>query len=180
MQNYFRLFELNYNLLVDDARVRQKFLQLVKENHPDHFANDPEKLEQAMQKTIEVNAGFNRLKNFEARVSHLLELCYKNSEADKKPADMEFLMEMMELNDRIEDMEPDNKSMFDSVNNELDSHLSTLLNNMQLSASAIAEELEILEPEQFCTLPQLEHLQQEFNKLNYIKRLKVNLQIKSK
>lgn len=179
MPDYFLLLGIDYNLQTEDEQVRQNFLNLIRANHPDQFVSDPGKLEAALQKSIEINAAFKQLKTFEGRVEHWLQLAGKETEADKKPADMEFLMEMMEINDLIEETEPGNKTQWETVNTAL----TNRYNGIAAQMKKLATELLLNNPQDLTVLqnlPQNDLLRQEFQKLNYIKRLKNNLQLKSK
>lgn len=177
MPDYFLLLGIDYNLQTEDAQVRQKFLNLIRANHPDQFVNDPQKLEEALQKSIEINAAFKQLSTFEGRIQHWLQLAGKEEEADKKPSDMEFLMEMMEMNDLIEETEPGNKTQWETVNTTLNNRYNGIAEQMKTLAAELmlnkTNDLTVL-----LNLPQNDLLRQEFQKLNYLKRLQNNLRLK--
>lgn len=176
MQDCFQLFGLNYDLLVDDEAVRTKFLEQMKTAHPDMHANDIEKMQEAMHHSIQLNTGFKKVHNFESRAQHLLEICNKLGEEEKKSVPMDFLMEMMEINDKIEDLEVGNISAKDSVKVELTQYLNQIFTTMKQLAVKIQTNLQMQSLSEISALSELDLLHNEYLKLNYLKRLQLNLE----
>lgn len=104
--NYFELFALSTSYELDKTSLKSKYLELQRAVHPDNFANGTERERLlAMQKSAQINDGFETLKNIDTRAQHLLmlngiELAHE-TQTLKDPM---FLMQQMELRETLEDI----------------------------------------------------------------------------
>jgi molecular chaperone HscB len=102
--NYYTLFELAETPRVDKQLLAAKYIALQKKYHPDFFTTDTETAqEEALEISAQINKAYNTFKNEDKTLAYFL--AEKGIiVADEKynlPAD--FLMEMMELNEAIEE-----------------------------------------------------------------------------
>ena len=82
--DYFALLNQPRRPALDQARLKEQFLALSADAHPDRFhASAPEEKAQATQRFAELNAAFNCLKEPRDRVRHLVEL-----ELGRRPGDL--------------------------------------------------------------------------------------------
>ena len=98
--NYFELFNLAVDFVIDKKLLERQYNNLITKNHPDNFANlNP--LENAMwtKKSALINDGYKILANDLSRAKHIVTL--KNGQLDKK-VEPAFLMQQMALEEQLE------------------------------------------------------------------------------
>ena len=128
-QNYFELFELPVNCEVDSGSVRDKFMQMQRQYHPDRFAasSDAER-RRAVQIAAHINGAYQTLNVPLKRAEYCLELAglSTDSETDAKMDPM-FLMEQMELREALEDIgsAPEPYKSLDSARDEIDGQIQS-------------------------------------------------------
>lgn len=103
LTNFFLLFGLPVSFRVDEKLLKKSYYQLSREYHPDFYASASEEERQLTEIMSErVNQGFSVLSNALSRIEYVLVLRGLVSENEKFQLPQDFLMEMMELNERIE------------------------------------------------------------------------------
>lgn len=130
VQNHFELFDLPVCFHPEPAGIRSAYLKLSMMHHPDKVGSDLD--EETLALSARVNEANKVLTNKWLRVKYVLSLHDVSiDEGEKLPAD--FLMEMMEWNERIEEVDSENPTAlatmndhFDQLNNELDGRLEAL------------------------------------------------------
>ncbi|MFV2060528.1 MAG: Fe-S protein assembly co-chaperone HscB [Gammaproteobacteria bacterium] len=103
-QNYFELFGFTNSYEIDLIKLSEIYRDLLKAVHPDRFANasDREKLLSA-QKATYVNEAYSCLKSPIHRAQYLLNINNIKFDNEKETIqDPEFLMEQMELREKLE------------------------------------------------------------------------------
>lgn len=95
MQNPFELFDLPVSLFLDKKELRKRFIEIQQEAHPD-FGQEDDISEKA-------NEAFSVLKDDEKRALSILSLNTSINANDNKLSP-DFLMEMMDLSDSIEEV----------------------------------------------------------------------------
>ena len=121
--NFFELFELPVSYAVDLDQVRQQYMELQKQVHPDKFANasDQEK-RLSMQQTSQVNEAQTTLKNPVLRAIYLLKLKDVDFNLENETTmDAAFLMQQLEMRERLENIkqESDPLSALEAMAKEL-------------------------------------------------------------
>ncbi|MBD3670867.1 MAG: co-chaperone HscB [Gammaproteobacteria bacterium] len=109
-QNHFEIFGLEPGFEVDTAALAETYRELQRVVHPDRFASGTEQEKRlAVQRTAQVNEAFQTLKQPLERARYLLQLngIDINSETDTT-VDTEFLMEQMELRERLAEIKNEN------------------------------------------------------------------------
>jgi len=103
-KNYFDLFGLPVDFIVDSAQLAARYRELQRVLHPDRFANASERERRlSLQGATRVNEAYRVLKHPLARARYLLSLQGLDPDAVTQSAmDPEFLMEQMELREELE------------------------------------------------------------------------------
>src|SRR5690606_9551033 len=103
-ENYFDFFEIPIAFFPDEEALKQKYYSNSRSFHPDFYTmEDKSKQEEMLEKSSINNKAFTTLSQFERRVAYILSLHFSLEEEQKKSLDPEFLMDMMEWNEKRED-----------------------------------------------------------------------------
>jgi molecular chaperone HscB len=107
--NYFEFFGLPVALFVDAAALRRAYLENSRKHHPDfHTLASAEAQDQSLVLSTLNNEAFKTLADPDLRLQYVLRLhgmLADAGEADAIP--QEFLMEMMDINEKIMELEFD-------------------------------------------------------------------------
>ncbi|MGG9971794.1 Fe-S protein assembly co-chaperone HscB [Ferruginibacter sp. SUN002] len=100
--NYFELFDLPVCLQVDKNILPKKYFELQKKYHPDFFsqASEDEQAE-VLEKSSDINKAFKIFQNPDLTLKYVLQLKGLLEEEEKYQLPPDFLMEMMELNEEL-------------------------------------------------------------------------------
>ena len=130
MINYFDFYQIPESFNPDAALLKKKFYALSKEYHPDFYANeDDAKQQEILELSTINNKAYQALSDSNKRLEYILKLHNLANEGAKPQLPADFLMEMMDINERL--MEIDNKdelahvtaevlAIEDDINTELD------------------------------------------------------------
>lgn len=99
--DFFALFGLPVRFDIDKTALKQQFLALQKQHHPDNFLGD--KTKQAEQNTALINHAYTTLNRDDSRAVYLLEYVGVAFNLDKSICDEPFLMQMMQFRMDLED-----------------------------------------------------------------------------
>lgn len=109
--NYFELFGLPISLKVDTGSLAKKYFELQREFHPDFFTQSDETEQQdALEKSAEINKALKILKNPDATIQYVLQIKNLLTENEKYELPPVFLMDMMELNEKLVEQDSDSFS----------------------------------------------------------------------
>jgi len=102
--NYFELFGIEPTPIIDKSKLAEKYFELQKQNHPDFFsqASETEK-EDALELSAIINKAFTTFKSEEKTVEYFLEYKGLITAEEKYQLPTDFLMEMMELNETLDE-----------------------------------------------------------------------------
>jgi molecular chaperone HscB len=101
--NCFEVFGLSKRLNLDLKSLEKTFHELSRKYHPDYFTAAPaEERRRALQMTATLNDAYRTLRHPVRRVEHLLEIEGFKPDGSKVP--QSFLMEVFEINERLEDV----------------------------------------------------------------------------
>lgn len=101
--NYFKVFNLDEKFDIDTKELRDKYRKMQSYLHPDKFSNSSdEEKEISVNYSSLVNKAYSSLQVPLKRAEHLLELKGDKLGEEQTVDDPEFLMEMMELNEELE------------------------------------------------------------------------------
>ncbi|MBF0469861.1 MAG: Fe-S protein assembly co-chaperone HscB [Gammaproteobacteria bacterium] len=104
-QNYFELYGCPQQFSVDSQLLAQRYLELQQQYHPDRFVTASEEQKRlSLQWTARVNDAFQTLKQPLLRASYLLTLLGYPLDAADTAMDGDFLLQQMELRERLENI----------------------------------------------------------------------------
>lgn len=104
LMTYFDLFHLPVSLAVDQSQLTKKYFELQRKYHPDRYGQATEtEQEEALQISAQVNRGYKTLKDADETLKYVLQLKGLLDEEEKYQLSPDFLMEMMELNEQLEE-----------------------------------------------------------------------------
>ncbi len=108
--NYFELFGFSVDYMIDKAQLSERYRDLQRAVHPDKFANSSEQEKRlAVQKTAQINDGFQTLKNPIRRAEHMLALRGLDiSHETSTVRDRMFLMRQMQWREALEEVRDHN------------------------------------------------------------------------
>lgn len=132
--NYFELLNLPVSLQVDKNLLRQKYLALSRHYHPDYFVNQPaEEQDKALQASAALNRALKVFSNTDDTIRYVLMQKGLMQEEEKYNLPPDFLMEMMELNEAV-----DEAADADSLQ-RLEQQLTTIENEIYEPVANIVE-----------------------------------------
>lgn len=138
MANHFQFFGIPESFSPDTDALRRLFLKNSKRFHPDFHSNETdEKQAELLELSTQNNRAFQVLGDADLRMKHILEIHGMLENGGKNfPLPPDFLMEMMEMNEAIDELE----TGFDvPVFTDLQKKLAHLKSEMQSEVSHILE-----------------------------------------
>lgn len=104
MVNYFELFQLPPQLMLDTALLAERYRALQQQYHPDRFAAAPESERlQALQHAAEINSAYQTLKDALSRAEYLLSLQGLDIRGEQQTLqDTTFLLQQLEWREELE------------------------------------------------------------------------------
>lgn len=128
--NYYELFELPVKAVADKTYVFKKYIELQKKFHPDFFTNENEAdKENALERSAAINKAHNIFSNKEKTIEYFLQQKGIISPDEKYNLPPEFLMEMIDLNEAIDEKNAATENKIISFENELYAEIAGLLIN---------------------------------------------------
>jgi len=106
--NYFELFDIPVTPKVDQSTLTKKYFELQRKNHPDFFSDALETEKELIIKiSADINKAYTTFKDDQKTLEYFLTLngIIEPDEKYKLPDD--FLMEMMDFNEELSEMTPD-------------------------------------------------------------------------
>ncbi len=126
--NYYELFELPEKPIADKTYVSKKYIALQKKFHPDFFTNENEAdKENALEQSAAINKGFNIFTNEEKTIEYFLQQKGFITTDEKYSLPPDFLMEMMELNEAIDEKDINALTKINEFEKELDTEIAGIL-----------------------------------------------------
>ncbi len=97
--NHFELFNLPVALDIDLAILKNQFLKLQQQYHPDKATDK----DQALIKSSEINQAYKVLSQVDSRAAYLLALKKQNYHLDQSINDFEFLQSALEIREQLDE-----------------------------------------------------------------------------
>lgn len=123
---YFEFYDLPMAFYIDEALLRERYLEFSREYHPDAFTlADEETKEKVEAITAYNNTAYKTLNSFDARLAYILSIKGLISTDEKaiqqeKIDDFEFLSTMMDFNEALMELEFDfDAEKLNKMNNQL-------------------------------------------------------------
>ncbi|MBF0379458.1 MAG: Fe-S protein assembly co-chaperone HscB [Magnetococcales bacterium] len=106
-QNYFGVFSIDPGFNVDNKHIESLYRELQQQFHPDRFATkSPTERRFSMEHVTKLNEALRTMEDPLSLAVYLLQLFGHTVEnSSKPPSDPEFLMEVMELRESLEDLD---------------------------------------------------------------------------
>ncbi|CAA6807920.1 MAG: Chaperone protein HscB [uncultured Aureispira sp.] len=167
--NYFEFYDLPISFNLDQALLRRQFLTLSKKYHPDFYTlESEEKQEEILGLSTRNNEAYKLLKDQEQRIKYVLELKGLLGKDIKTELPQSFLMDMMDINERVMDLQFDyDKTTHQSIQAEVDAKEKELFEGIQTIFDAYDDAA--------ATAEQLEQVKDYYLQNRYLKRLKENM-----
>lgn len=116
--NYFEFYGIPESFDIDAALLKKKFYALSKQYHPDFYAGEDEtKQQEILELSTLNNKAYQVLSDHARRMEYILKLHDLVSEGAKPKLPADFLMEMMDINERL--MEIDDTKQLAEVTSEV-------------------------------------------------------------
>lgn len=97
--NHFELFNLPVALDIDQAILKNNFLKLQQQYHPDKAADK----DQALIKSSEINQAYKILSQVDSRAAYLLALKKQDYHLDQSIHDFEFLQSALDIREQLDE-----------------------------------------------------------------------------
>lgn len=106
--NYFEFYDIPVHLMIDKAAVKRKYHELSRKYHPDFYtlSNDTEQ-EKILELSTLNNQAYKTLTDDQLLIPYVLRLAKIDDESAKEKMPQEFLMEMMDINEKLMELEFD-------------------------------------------------------------------------
>ena len=165
--NYFEIFAIPVQLKVDKKELPKKFFELSRKFHPDFYANTtPSEQNRALEITANLNKAFKTFQNPDETIKYVLQLKGLLEEEEKYQLPPAFLMEVLEINEKLMDAEDDP---------ELKLSLQSAINNLQSEIyEPVKETVEHYE-EGVTTEKELLQVKEYYYKKKYLHRIQQQL-----
>jgi molecular chaperone HscB len=166
---YFDLFNIPIQLRVNTAPLTHKFFELSKQYHPDYVINGNEAAQsEALEKSALLNKAWKTFQHPDATIKYVLQEKGLLEEEEKYQLPPAFLMEVVEINEKVMEMD-------DTTDR---SGLSSIIS--QLSAEIYEPVKEIVEnyKEGLTTEEELLQVKEYYYKKKYLDRIKKELSTK--
>ncbi|MCJ8209774.1 Fe-S protein assembly co-chaperone HscB [Mucilaginibacter sp. RS28] len=118
MINYFEFYNIPESFTIDEVALKKQFYALSKEYHPDFYANEGEERQQEILELSTINnKAYQTLADPNKRLAYILKQHNLLEEGAKPQLPADFLMEMMDLNERL--MEVDDAEQLAGIRGEV-------------------------------------------------------------
>lgn len=151
--NYFEIFGLPIQLKVDKTDLPRKFFELSRKFHPDFYANaTPAEKEKALDITANLNKAFKTFQHEDDIIKYVLQLKGLLEEEEKYQLPPDFLMEVLEINEKLMDAEDDPnlkshlQSAIDSLQSEIYDPVKNIIENYR---DGVTTEKDLLQVKQY-------------------------------
>ena len=129
--NYFIFYGLEEVFDIDKAVLKNCYLDKSKLYHPDYYGDDPQAQNIAVASSSFNNIAYKTLSNDIRRAQYLVELKLSHGD-DSIKLPQDFLMDMMDLNELIDELDENTKP---SIDTQIESLKSELLETIKTKAT---------------------------------------------
>ena len=136
LTDYFKFYEIEAQYVLDLNLLKEAYISKSKTFHPDVFREDAQMQHQALLVSSYNNKAYNTLKNDISRAQYLVDLNLHQTKEDSKlvlPND--FLMDMMDLNESIDDLNDSNRDK-----EQIAQQIANLKSNIKSEINQFAEQ----------------------------------------
>ena len=148
--NYFELFEIPVQLVVNRSSLQKKFIELSRKYHPDYFATQSsEKQAEVLEISASLNKAWKTFQNPDETIKYVLRSKGLLEEEEKFQLPPGFLMEMMEINEQLAEAKPTTitglQSTLNNLQNEIYEPVKEIVEHYQEGVTTEKELLQIKE-----------------------------------
>lgn len=129
--NYFLFYGLEEVFDIDKTVLKNCYLDKSKLYHPDYYGDDPQAQNIAVASSSFNNIAYKTLSNDIRRAQYLVELKFSHVD-DNIKLPQEFLMDMMDLNELIDEVDENSKP---SIDTQIETLKSELLETIKTKAT---------------------------------------------
>lgn len=167
--NYFELYDIPLSFILDKAQLKKKFIALSREYHPDFYTDaSEEEQNRVLDLSTLTNEAYKVLSKDDLLIPYVLELFDLDQIAGNDDIPKEFLMDMMDLNEKLMDIEMDDdetaksgiKEEILALRRQLENEMQNLKEKFEKDSSKISI---------------LERIKEVYLKLKYINRIENRL-----
>jgi len=165
--NYFEIFGLPIQLKVNKTDLPKRFFELSRKFHPDFYANStPSEKEKALEITANLNKAFKTFQSEDDTIKYALQLKGLLEEEEKYQLPPDFLMEVLEINEKVMDAEDDPN---------LKLHLQSAIDNLQTDIHEPVKEIIEHYQDGITTEKELLQVKEYYYKKKYLTRIRKEL-----
>lgn len=166
--NFFDWFGLPAMFRIPEDLLRSRYLEHSRRYHPDHHAGKPaDEQEAALRQATFNTLAYETLRDEDKRLHYLLQLTGMLGEEDRQTVPSDFLMDMLELNEAVQNLEGAAADERQQVRRQLAERLAAL-------QEAVRQDLETFRADA-ADPQQLERLRDYYLKRRYLLRLRHRL-----
>jgi len=160
--NYFDLFEIPIQLNVNKSALPARYIELSKKYHPDYFVKETEDVQQeALERSAMLNKAFKTFQDPDETIKYVLQLKGLLEEEEKYSLPADFLMEVMQINEKIMDGDSaDVKPKVDNLEKEIYEPVQEIVEHYK---EGVTTEKELLQVKEY------------YYKKKYLKRIRKEL-----
>ena len=163
--NYFELYGLPVLMKVDAEEIKSKFYELNRRYHPDLFTRaGQEKQAEILEKSSLINKAYKVFLNKDDIVKYVLQLKNLIHDEEKYELDPEFLMEVMDINEKLMELQTDSN---EEELQECEQQTKNLLNQIYADVEPIVEHYQ----EGITTEKELLQVKDYYYKKKYLQRI---------
>jgi molecular chaperone HscB len=141
--NYFLFYGLEEVFDIDKAVLKNCYLDKSKLYHPDYYGDDPQAQNIAVASSSFNNIAYKTLSNDIRRAQYLVELKFSHGD-DNIKLPQEFLMDMMDLNELIDEVDENTKPSIDTQIEKLKSELLETIKTKATEALWLETQIAVL------------------------------------
>ncbi len=166
--NYFEFYNIPESFKPDFAQIKKQFYAFSKQFHPDFHANaEDEKQQEILELSTLNNKAYQTLSDPNKVLEYVLKLHELVSEGAKPSLPADFLMEMMDINERL--MEIENAEQF----GEIAAEVAAIEGDMAEELNALTNDYETLN--KTAKEDRLNHIANIYYRQKYLLRIKESL-----
>ena len=135
--NFYTLYNIPAAPLVDKTSVKKKYLELSRMHHPD-FADSTDEagMQEALELSSSINKAYKIFNNAALSIQYYLQYKEVILEDEKYPLPPDFLMDMMDINELLEDAKA---NMDEAAINQIKEQIETLEEDLMEEVKDILE-----------------------------------------